>query len=68
MSGNDFKQLEDLGPTRFTSKVAGIDVGSGATITGDNVRIRAEAADKSFTSLLGTTELFNELVILHSRY
>ena len=57
------KELEDLGPLNFQEKVATIDIGTGAQISGTNLIIRAEAADKSFTSLLGTSELFNEFVI-----
>ena len=57
------KQLEDLGPLNFNSKVATIDVGAGAEIRGQNLIIRAEAADKAFTSLLGTKELPSELFI-----
>jgi hypothetical protein len=57
------KELEDLGPINFQEKVATIDIGSGAQISGTNLIIRAEAADKSFSSSLGTSELFNEFVI-----
>ncbi|KPL11372.1 hypothetical protein AMJ85_03690, partial [candidate division BRC1 bacterium SM23_51] len=57
------KQLEDLGPLHFNKKVAAIDIGAGAQLRGGNLIIRSEAADKSFTTLLGTSELFNEFLI-----
>ncbi len=57
------KQITDAGPVVFVSKDAFLDVGAGATITGHDVVLRAEAADKSVTTLLGTSELPNELLI-----
>ena len=57
------KELEDLGPLNFQEKVATIDIGAGAQISGTNLIIRAEAADKSFAAQLGTSELFNEFLI-----
>ena len=57
------KQLEDLGPVNFEKKAATIDIGARTQVKGNNLIIRSEAADKSFTSLLGTTELFNEFLV-----
>ncbi len=57
------KQLEDLGPANFEKKAAKIDIGVRTQVRGNDLIIRSEAADKSFTSLLGTTELYNEILV-----